>query len=54
MVDHQASAFNNYGYSSNNTNSITDGGVSAVAEDDAGNLWIGAGYGLYRDSPKKT
>lgn len=46
VVDHQASAFNNHGYSSNNPNSITDGGVSAVAEDGAGNLWIGAGYGL--------
>ncbi|WP_189415323.1 diguanylate cyclase domain-containing protein [Cellvibrio zantedeschiae] len=46
VVDRQASAFNNYGYSSTNSNSITDGGVSSIAEDVTGNLWIGTGYGL--------
>ena len=46
VVDRQASAFNNVGYNTNNTNSITDGGVSSVAEDKMGNLWVGTGYGL--------
>lgn len=46
VVNRQASAFNNFGYSSTNPNTITDGGVSSAAEDKDGNLWIGAGYGL--------
>lgn len=57
MVDRQASAFNNASYSSNNINSITDGGVSSVAEDEFGHLWVGTGYGLNyvnRDTNKIT
>lgn len=53
VVDRQASAFNNYANNSMNQNSITDGGVSSVKEDKAGNLWVGTGYGLnYVDRAK--
>ncbi len=46
VVDRQASVFKNYGFSSTNANSITDGGVSSVVEDATGNWWVGTGYGL--------
>lgn len=46
VVDRQASIFDNYRYSASNTNSVTEGGVLSAVKDRAGNLWIGAGYGL--------
>ena len=45
-VDQLASAFRNYDHNPLDSNSVTDGGVLSALEDQRGNLWIGAGYGL--------
>ncbi len=46
MVDKRASVFNNYGHNPHNANSVADGGILAGFEDQQGNLWVGAGFGL--------
>lgn len=45
-VDRLASAFRNHDHNPLESNSVTDGGVLSALEDQRGNLWIGAGYGL--------
>ena len=53
VVDRQASIFSNFRYSASNTNTVTEGGVLSAVKDKAGNLWIGAGYGLNYFDPDR-
>lgn len=54
-VDRQASAFHNYKHSQYDDNTLTNGGVLSVAEDEQGNLWIGTGFGLnFFDRQRQT
>jgi diguanylate cyclase (GGDEF)-like protein len=46
FIDKRASVFNNYSHNTHNPNTVADGGVLAGLEDDQGNLWVGAGFGL--------
>ncbi|WP_082086918.1 hybrid sensor histidine kinase/response regulator [Teredinibacter purpureus] len=57
LIDHQAAVFRNHNYDPDDDNTVADGGILSSFEDDEGNLWIGAGYGLNyfdRDSRRIT
>ena len=46
IIDQQGAAFHNYTHNPNKANSLADGGVISALEDEQGNIWVGAGYGL--------
>lgn len=52
-IDRRASAFRNFRHNPYDTNSITDGGVTATFEGAEGGLWIGTGYGLNYLNPER-
>ncbi len=45
-IDMLATQFNNLRHDPQNHNTLADGGVLSTLEDDAGNIWVGCGFGL--------